>query len=270
MAQPAISRTVRNLEEALGLELIERGSGPLKLTAAGAAVAEGGAELLRRAAGLAHTAERASKGLIGELRIVYTDFAIAGSLPAIVNAFRAGHPDVGIGFSPLVTTDQVAALVDRRADVGLLTGPIRHPALSTHAVQEDEIVVALPECHRLTGGRRPRFEDLAQEAFVFGQSERWAQFLGHVRRLCHDAGFVPRVVQEAADSEAILSLVAAGLGVTLSIHSIASRPRPGVRVRHLEGRRRTVPTLLAWRRDNDNPIVKRFCEVAIAAGHGTL
>ncbi|WP_119168729.1 LysR family transcriptional regulator [Algihabitans albus] len=263
IAQPALSRTLRNLEEALGALLIARDRRGLELTPAGRVFAAGGARLLDEAADLAHSASRAHKGLLGQLRVSYTDFAIAGALPDIVNAFRTAFPEISVTFTPSVTTSQIEALREGRIDAGFLTGPVELPFLQTHMVQRDDIVAVLPAGHRLAARERVTLGDLADEAFVLGVSERWSHFLTHVTHLCQGAGFLPKLAQEAADSEAILGLVAAGIGVTLSIESIAKRPRPGIVMRRLVGQPYEVQTLLAWRRGGEDPALQHFRDIAL-------
>ena len=263
IAQPALSRTVRNLEEALGALLISRDRRRLEVTAAGRVFAAGGARLLKEAADLAHGTSRAHKGLLGQLRVSYTDFAIAGALPEIVNAFRTTFPEISVTFMPSVTTDQIEALREGRINAGFLTGPIRLPFLQTLVVQRDHLVAVLPAGHPLAAGDKVALGDLADEGFVLGVSERWSHFLTHVTHLCQGAGFLPKLAQEAADSEAILGLVAAGIGVTLSIESIGRRPRPGIVMRRLAGEPYEVQTLLAWRQGDDDPALQHFRDIAL-------
>ena len=263
IAQPALSRTLRNLEEGLGALLISRDRRRLELTPAGRVFAAGGARLLREAADLAHNAARADKGLLGQLRVSYTDFAIAGALPDIVNAFRATFPDISVTFTPGVTATQIDALREGRIDAGFLTGPIDLPFLQTHTVQRDHMVAVLPAGHRLAEQRRVALGDLADEGFVLGASERWSHFHTHVTHVCQGAGFLPRLAQEAADSEAILGLVAAGIGVTLSIESIARRPRRGIVMRRLVGDPYEIPTVLAWRCDEEALTLQHFRDIAV-------
>ncbi len=264
VAQPALSRTVRNLEEALGVLLVARDRRRVTLTPAGQVFAEGGARLLAEAAELAHGTARAHKGLLGKLRIGYTDFAIAGVLPDIVNAFRTAFPDISATFTPSVTAQQIEALREGRIDAGFLTGPLELPFVETQEVQCDAVVALLPAEHPLAARAAVSLQELAEEPFVVGASEHWAHFLTHVMHLCQVAGFRPKVAQEAANSEAIVGLVAAGIGVTLSIESIARRPRHGVVMRPLAGEPYEISTLLAWRRGGQDPALRHLRDVAVS------
>lgn len=261
IAQPALTRSIQNLEQSLGVSLLTRTRQGVRLTPAGVVLAEGARGIQKDALELAFRAVRAERGLTGNLRIAYTDFAIAGTLPKIVKAFRQSYPDVVLQFLPMVSGEQLPAVRNRAVDIAFLTGPLRDDRLRAHVVQQDPLVAVLPDDHRLARATSIPLQALARESFVMGEARKWSHFLAHVATLCQRQGFLPQVVQEATDSDAILGLVAAGIGVSLSVQSVAARRREGVVSVPLAGRPYFVDTLMVCHVANENPAVATFEEI---------
>lgn len=261
IAQPAVSRNVSNLENSLGVQLLERSRKGVTLTAAGATLSEGARKLRKEIRDLAQRTQLADRGEIGELRIGYTDFAIAGMLPEIVKRFRTRHPTVRLRFMPLVTSDQIEALRLESIDAAMLTGPIRLDGFEARLAQSDPLVCFVPETHRFASRKAVPLSELAHENFVMGEHRGWAHFLAHVTTLCLQHGFLPKVVQEANDSTAILGLVSAGIGLTLNIERNAMRKTGGFTCLALSDTDYEIETLLVRNAGNDNPLVDNLFSI---------
>jgi DNA-binding transcriptional LysR family regulator len=261
IAQPAVSRNVGNLENALGVQLLERSRRGVKLTPAGATLADGARSLRKEIRDLAQRTLLADRGEIGELGIGYTDFAIAGVLPEIVKRFRARHPRVRLRFVPLVTSDQIEALRLGTIDAAMLTGPINLDGFEARLAQSDPLVCFVPETHRLASLKSVKLAELANEDFVLGENRGWAHFLAHVMSLCLTRGFLPRVVQEANDSTAILGLVSAGIGITLNIERNAMRKSGGFSCLALSDTNYEIETLLVRKAGNENPLADNLFSI---------
>ncbi|MGJ3262859.1 MAG: LysR family transcriptional regulator [Salinarimonas sp.] len=258
VAQPALSRNVRALETALDVSLLERSRSGVVPTQAGAALAEGARRLRKDAVDLAVRTVLADKGDVGVLRIAYTDFAIAGALPAIVKQLRSRLPGISLQFVPLFTSEQIDALRLGQIDVGFLTGPLRNPELDARVVQTDRLVVIAPDSHYLASRSSVSIEALRDEDFVFGEARAWAHFLAHITKLCFGHGFLPRTVQEARDSSAILGLVAAGIGVTINIRRNFVNQANGCVCLEIENEPYEIQTLMVRSRADNSPVVKKL------------
>lgn len=255
IAQPAVSRNVHNLEASLGVLLLIRSRQGVTLTPAGVTLAEGARTLRNEIKDLARRTLLAERGEIGELRIGYTDFAIAGMLPVIVKLFRARYPEVVLRFVPLVTSEQIEALQLGEIDVGMLTGPVQADGLESQLVQSNRLVCLVPETHPLATRESAQVAELANEKFVLGEHRGWAHFLAHISTLCLKHGFLPNVVQEAKDSTAIVGLVAAGIGITLTIERNAMGSSNGVHSLALSDSDCVIETLIVRRAGRANPLV---------------
>ncbi len=260
VAQPAISRAIRELENDLDTRLLERSNRRVELTDAGQVFLEGCRRVAGEIEALIEDTVRARDGEIGHVRIGYTDFAINGALPAVLQDFRARFPEVSVDLVHMVTATQLDALRRGEIEVGFVTGPIAEPGLERLVVQNEQLVVVLPEAHPLARLPAVPLAKLAGEPFVTGQAAHWQHFLSHMVRICHGAGFEPRIVQEAYNSEGIFGLVAANMGVSLHVEGAHNHIRRGVAIRPLSDCDERVPTEAIWRADKPSTARERFIE----------
>src|SRR4029453_2884439 len=166
VAQPALSRQIRDLEEEMALRLFERNRRRVALTAAGAAFLDEARSLLGHVERAVHTARRAARGEHGTLRIGYVPAVVYTGLPEIVRAFRKRLPGVAVQFKEMSPPLQLEALLGERVDVGFVRGPVHEPALAAMTVLEEPLVAVLPSGHRLGGHKRLGLAMLAGEPFV--------------------------------------------------------------------------------------------------------
>lgn len=258
MTQPALSRSIRALEESVGTALFERSTRRVRLTAAGDAfLAECRLALghLERASA---AAMNAAEGREGRLRVGYMDFAINGRLPGILKAFRAKYPHVLVDLEYIPTALQHTALLQGRIDIGFVIGEFRAPRILNLPVDSDDFVALLPEGHRLAGRSTLRLADLADEPFVLGSEDTFSSFRQLLMPLCHTAGFYPRIVQQASNTSGIFGMVAAGVGVTLYAGCARNFRRAGVVVKALADVRDRIPTFAACLSDNPSEVLGRF------------
>ena len=261
MTQPALSRTIRTLEEAVGVPLFERSTRRVRLTSAGEAFAAECRLALGHFELAAAAARNAAEGREGRLRVGYMDFAINGRLPQLLKTFRAKYPQVSIDLEYIPTALQYAAILEGRIDIGFMIGRFEAQKIENRLVEQDDFVVLLPEGHRLASAASVRLGDLADEPFVLGSEETFSSFRRLVLPLCHTAGFFPRVVQQASNTSGIYGMVAAGVGVTLYAGCARNFRRVGVVVKALADVREKIPTFAAWVSDRPSEVLSRFREL---------
>jgi DNA-binding transcriptional LysR family regulator len=236
IAQPALSRQVRQLEEEVGADLLDRDGRRLQLTAAGRDFLEGARETLALADRTLRRARRAWGDEAGRLSLAFVP-AILESPEAvrILRRFRERHPAVRVEVSALQTVEQWEALRHGRVQVAFLYDPPGDAHVAFEPLWRQEIVLAVPAGHPLAKGSGPvSLALVAREPFLW--FERDAAPVPHdlVRRLFESRGLTMRAVEQAASEEARLSLVAAGLGVTLVPGSAELPPRPGIVLRRVQ------------------------------------
>ena len=263
MTQPALSRTIRALEDAVGVALFERSTRRVRLTAAGEAFAAECRLALAHLGRAVGAAKGAAEGQAGRLRVGYMDFAINGRLPLLLQAFRAAHPGVALDLDYLPTQLQHAALLEGRLDIGFVIGEFASPKVLNLLVDQDDYVALLPEGHALARRERLMVADLAAEPFVVGSEETFSSFRTLLFSVCHGGGFFPRIVQQASNTSGILGMVAAGVGVSIFAGCARNLRRTGVAVKPLADVQQTIPIFAAWVSDHPSPVLRRFKDVLV-------
>lgn len=267
MSQPPLTTAIRKLEEEVGVTLVERGNRVLGLTAAGRAFLEQARETLRQADRAVALARDTAAGRTGLLRLGYVGSALYGRLPDAIRVYRQAYPGVRLELVEATTAAQVARLRAGAMDLGLVIPPIPDAAdLTLRPFDRDRLCVALPRAHRLADKPNLGVEDLADEPFVLWPAAEGRGFHLMVVRLCAEAGFVPRVVQEAHGMHTVLSLVAVEAGIAIVPSSMAGFRGDRVTYRTIPGDGAAYGLSFCFRDAAANPAVQSF--LAAAAGGG--
>jgi DNA-binding transcriptional LysR family regulator len=213
LSQPAVSKAVRELEQQTGMPLFERAGRATRLTAAGAALFARARELFA----VAQTAEeelRALRGLEGGVLRVGASTTIATwLLPPYLARFREAHPGVALHVSSANTRSIAHALLERRLDIALVEGPVRHPRIEVVPWREDELVIIAPVTHHLARRRNIRLTSIAGEPFIVREPGSGTRRVAE--RALAAQGVEIRVALQLGSTEAIKQAVAAGLGLAI-------------------------------------------------------
>jgi DNA-binding transcriptional LysR family regulator len=261
IAQPPLSRQIRDLEREIGAPLFERVARGVELTAAGHAFLPEARLTLAQAERAQRSALRAAQGEAGRLRVGFVEAATwSGVLPEVLGFFRMHLPDIGLSLFEMEALQQADAFRDGRIDVGMLHSlpPDAERWLQAESVYSDPMVAALPAVHRLAGRTRIALADLAEEPWVLFPRPSAPVLYDALIARCRAAGFSPRVVQEAAGWHTVAGLVAAGVGAAFVPRSLALHERPGVAWPAVRDLAVELEMWAAWRRDRRSPVRERF------------
>jgi DNA-binding transcriptional LysR family regulator len=206
-------------------------------------------------------AQRTQRGQLGTLRLRFVQSATFEVLPRLLGKFRVACPDAVLDLETLTTVRQTQDLREGRIDVGLLRLPAAEPAISSQVVSRDPLMVALPAGHRLAERERVSLIELADESFVLYTRASGPTVHDTIVGYCRAAGFAPRVVQEGADVQTIVSLIAAGLGVSLLIGPTPPIDPGTVVYRELSDDLPPWDLSVAWSPDNRSPVLRGFLEL---------
>ncbi len=256
IAQPAVSRQIRDLEDEIGVKLFERDRRTVALTPAGAAFLTEVRTLLGQVDRAVDIARRAARGECGLLRIGYVPAVVNTRLPEIVRRFRKRFAGVDVAFQEMNPVMQVEALLAERVDVGFVRGPIGEPQLSKKTVLKEPLIVALPSGHRLSTRRQLELTMLADEPFVLQARSRGPGSHDQILAICHDVGFSPKIAQEGSHTD-VVSLVASGAGVAIVPASLRINRCAGVVFRPLIERPMTQLDMV-WRKNSALPVLREF------------
>ncbi|MFC5830587.1 LysR family substrate-binding domain-containing protein [Nonomuraea insulae] len=183
---------------------------------------------------------------------------------ARLNTYRERFPGVRIEIHEMTTAPQIAALHDRRIDVGLLREPPDdEPELGFSTVLSEPFVAVLPAAHPLAAGRTVELARLAGEPFVLLPRDHGPGLHDRIVGMCRAAGFTPEVAQHAVEWQTVCALVEAGLGVSLAPAGIRRIRLRGVAFRGVAPDDVRTSVAAAWRRDDTNPLVARLLEAML-------
>lgn len=258
VAQPALSRTIRDLELELGVTLFDRSNRNVQITPAGQTFLSGCKGIITA---LEHTVEKtraAHSGQLGALRIGYTDNAIAGPLPGILKAFQERMPGIVLRPHHDVTVSQLDKLERGKLDFGFVTGPISRSGFEQCLVEAERFVCVTYDTHPLAERSSIRLEELANENFVHGSSADWEHFHSYLIPLCRRAGFLPRIVQEAFNTAGILGLVECGMGITVLTENIRNFVGTNLVVLPISDVSEKLQTVAVWRSEPKEALKEHF------------
>jgi DNA-binding transcriptional LysR family regulator len=268
VAQQVLSAQIRQLEDALGVQLLERTSRGVVLTAAGTAFLDGASSTLADLDRAVAAARNAARAVTGELA-VGLNVAAGGELPTeLIAAFRSAEPQVTVRLRTYELSQPAAGLLDRSADVSFVRPP-QAVGLCLEQVAEEPRVFVLPSGHPLASRPSLRPADVAGLPWIAAEQAtdgsdpvRWRDDWLMSPRPGGDQpiiGAVARTIDEWREH------VVAGHGVSLCPASAESfYARPGLAFVPSDG----VPPArlcVAWRAGDSNPAVRRFVEVVTSA-----
>jgi DNA-binding transcriptional LysR family regulator len=262
MSQPPLSQQIRRLERELDATLFHRTKRHVELTNAGRVFLGEARALVAQAEQAAGNAQRAGRGELGQLLVgcaLWADFLNGAS---IIRLFARRHPDVEVELRDLTAAEQISDLETRRIHVGILRPPVLSKVLVSERLLSESLVVAFPQGHRLKNYDRVPWRALADQPYVLCSRRRAPAFEAVVARACHEAGITLKARYEVEHPQTVLAIVAAGLGISLVPASLQMVERPGVAYRRLWPRGPTLETVIAWRREPEQPLVHAFVEVA--------
>lgn len=258
VAQPALTKTIQQLEEYVGTPLLLRSTRRVELTEAGRAFLEEIADVSAQIEGAVERARKVARGVRGELRVAYTDFAINGALPHFLRAFNEANPQINLDLIFMPTVHQHEAILRHRIDIGFLYGRSDQQMIGSLLFDENEYVAILPVNHPLADRDTLTLSELRDEKFVFGTGDSWMIFRNQVFLECRKRGFLPEISLEATSSDGIFGLVIAGAGVAIYSSAIGILPRQGIAVRKLVDMSAKLPITAVWERGNSSAELASF------------
>jgi len=216
LSQPALSLQIRALEAEIGVRLLERNRRKTTLTAAGRAfrdAAIAGVAQLDRAT---RNARLAADGKLGLLRIGFISTAGSELVPNIIRLFRESNPEVEFSLRNILTAEQIRMLEAGELDIGFLRLPLGgHPQLEVVTVHREPFVLVVPSSHPLAKRKRVRLEELSGQDFVMYDRAYAPGFHDLIFGMLRNAGIVPTIRQTAGQMPTLISLVAAGMGISI-------------------------------------------------------
>lgn len=263
IAQPPLSRQIRQLEEDLGVTLFMRNKQRVELTKAGHAFLEEARKLIVQAAHATEAAQHAQRGESGIVRIGVAS-GLGGVVSKVVFEHRKRLPPVNIECKDVFSNFQNEALHKGEIDVGFLRPPVDQLNLDCELLFEEEFDVVLPKTHRLAKRRFLRLKDVAHEPLIMFDrnfsSGLYDKILGLYRRL----GFTPHVAEThvEAHEEAGAIMIASGKAIFLGAGATVNRAVSGIELIsiRLSEPEAKIEVYVAWRKGEKSPVILAFLD----------
>jgi LysR family hydrogen peroxide-inducible transcriptional activator len=211
ISQPALSMQIKELEEALGGVLLERGARKVGLTQFGEQVARRVRDILRSVDELGDFARASGDRLVGRLRIGMIPTIAPYLLPTVIGNLARTHPELDIHVRETTTPKLIQELVEGRLDTAIVALPVSEPSLTEVALFAENFLLVRPGEDE--GTPVPTGETLREMRLLL--LEEGHCFRDQALSFCNMQPSPPREVLDASSLSTLVQMVSAGIGVTL-------------------------------------------------------
>ncbi len=262
LAQPSLTRQVRNLEDEIGVRLLDRSNNHVELTKEGRRFLFDSKKLLLMSDESIAAVQKMSHGEVSYLNIGYVANIHYGLLPATLGAFRKLCPLVALNLFDMRSSEQFLALDALKIDVGFvgLRPALSHQHLQSECVGQDTMLVALPERHPLAKKQKIRLGDLASQFFICMSAAAHPGAREWLLETCQSAGFEAKILQEANTEPTALKFVADAFGVALMPEQVMGLPHEGVVFRPFSSALLRESTI-AWHGENPSKPLQDYIQI---------
>jgi len=270
VAQPALSHQIRQLEDELGTQLVERTNRRVRLTQAGEVFLARAARILEQIDQAARDTTRVGQGDAGSLVIGVVSTAVCSILPELLRRFRRESPHIAIDIREMEPGEQVEALRRETIDIGLLFLSIQDPAFDSVVVSRERLILALPTGHRAASAGKVRLRDLESETFLIPRRQPVPGFHELVLETLRTGGVSSPRLQPTRLLQTAVFLVAGQLGIGLVPESFQQHLKvKGCVYREIAGTASHADLIGLWRHDNVPPALGRLVQQLRIIGAGT-
>ena len=263
IAQPALSRQIKQLEAALGIYLFDRAPRRLHLTIEGRELAGRLPALFAQIDHLTETVKGASTGGTGQLRVgdagVLTTEVIAPALRRLRKHWQ------NLRLSAVQNTSEgfFHDLLENRIDCAFPALEPKGIDLTSHKLCTLEIGLVLPPDHRLAEQSDIRFERLRNERWIMPPREANPVLYDELISCCHKAGFTPDVVAEMTQRPRVVAQVACGIGIATLVKTMAHLCIGGTTFHRLIRPTPTLECYIVYRKNPSSPLLKFFISTCL-------
>lgn len=264
MTQPPLSRQIQLLEYSLGVLLLERNNRQARLTLAGQSFLEDARRILQVAESASQSARRIAHGEAGRLTLGFTAVGSYSMIPRLLVHAGQSLPDIELVLSERISSTQVHDLEAGLIDVGLVRQVLPSARVEYLPIHREPFVAALPAGHALAGRERLRPADFDEQPFVMYSANEGRYFHDRIANLFARHEVQPRYLHQLGQTHSILGLVNVGLGCAVVPASAQALRLEQVVFKPLVGMEQQAEIFLAFCRDNPNPVLGAFVQMARA------
>jgi DNA-binding transcriptional LysR family regulator len=215
MTQPPLSRHIKLLEHAVGVNLFDRSNHSVRLTAAGERFFYDAIDILQRAESATLFARQAQRGESGTVVLGFVPSAAVALVPRIVSHLRHELPGVSVTPREMMSFEQVEGLNAGSLDIAIMRLPRKQEQFAMSRIWSEPFMLALPRGHPLAGLKEIRVQDLNSQKMIGYSTERGGFLHEIITGFFSPAGVAPEIVYSVSQSHTVMSLVNSGLGLGL-------------------------------------------------------
>ncbi|HTT18181.1 MAG TPA: LysR substrate-binding domain-containing protein [Candidatus Sulfotelmatobacter sp.] len=265
IAQPVLSRQIRDLELEIGVQLFDRNSSRVFLTEAGGGFLSEARVVLQHATQAVEAARQVQAGAAGTLRVAIGK-GLGDVASRIINGYLRIFPRVEVDVKNIASGYQSEAFHDRRIDVGFMRPPFTNPQLTSSLLFEEGFSVVLRKSNPLAKRSHIRLKDLAHETILMIDKHISPGFDEKVLELFRNCGISPRIIptETMPYDEAGAILVESGKGIYLAVGEGPYYPSFANRLvaLPLDDASAVMPVHIVWRKDEKAKATIEFVRYA--------
>jgi DNA-binding transcriptional LysR family regulator len=256
IAQPPLSRQIKELELELDAKLFNRNNKRVELTDAGKFYEKEISELMQSLERINLKTKKISQNISGEFRIAYISSTFSGDITELVKFLSAKYPFVNFRLYEVPTVEQVIGLGQGKIDLGIIRAPLYSPDIETRLWFRDSF--SLVYNRNIVGIRTESdIKRLKDETFVFFNKEYAPFYYQSLIEICAKYGFTPKIVHESNNISSIIQLVKNGLGISIvPTNILKSHHYPELGFLELKKANQFTDILLATPKNSDAEIAR--------------
>ncbi|MEC4722736.1 LysR substrate-binding domain-containing protein [Noviherbaspirillum sp. CPCC 100848] len=262
IAQPPLSRQIRELEQEIGIELFKRLGRRIFLTSAGQVFADRARSILSATDAAVVDSQRAARGEIGHIAVGFFEHIAYTLLPPLLREYQQRFPAVTVELRWFTSAEQVNALTRGDIDLAFVRSIPPDADLNSALVLEEPFYVAIAKDHPLATKRQISITDCAPLRVINYKKDVAPDYHAIISQLCAYAGFAPSPLFEVGQIYASLGLVSSGFGVTLVPASVQQVHMNNVVYRPLREALPKSKLILAWKDPAPSAALNAFVQLA--------
>lgn len=262
IAQPPLSKQIRQLESELGVTLLHRTKRHIELTDAGRLFLDRAKKILNAMELAVKQTQQAQRGEIGRLAVGFFEYSSYTFVPPILRAYRERFPNVDVQLRWFPVMEQFDALNRGDVDISFLRSTGDLDGVFKEVIHKEPFILAIPDTHRFASTESVALKDCADENFITYFPKSAPDFHSMITHMCTSAGFVPRIASEVGQVYTALGLVSSGAGIAFVPAAVRKVHFDNVLYRPLKGKHSEIELMLGWTQKSPSPLLTAFLETA--------
>lgn len=263
IAQPALSRQIKQLEGALGISLFDRAPRRLHLTIEGRELADRLPALFSQIEHLTDAVKGANAGGTSHLRIGDSGMLTTEVVAPALRRLRQEWPNLRLSSVQNTSEGFFQDLLENKIDCAFPALESKGNELISNKLCRLEIGLVLPPGHRLAGRSEIRLEQLRNERWILPPRDANPVLYDELISCCHKAGFTPDVIAEMTQRPRVVSQVACGIGIATLVKTMAHLCIGGTTFHRLIRPTPALECYLVYRKNASSPLLKCFISVCL-------